>query len=171
MPAPEDNGPIFVVGLAALGLVVIAYSIVTILGITRSSQLTQADNRIAQINGQIKSDRTLSDTLEKYNSIAAANENLLRILNSRFLFLPGWKAVKTSVPKDMQFTSVSVSNDLTYRVSGETKSVASLATFSKVLEGKLGAKSVVPSSINKKTDTDRYTFGISFDLIKTEQTQ
>lgn len=173
-PAPiqeENNNPTFVIGLVILGLVILAYGLLLVLGLTRSSQLNQASNRIDQIDQQIKADKTLSETLSKYNGLAAADENLVSILNSRLLFLPGWKTVKLSIPKDIQLTSVSVSNDLSYRVSGESKSVSSIATFSKVLEKKINATSIVPSSINKKADSDRYNFGMGFDIAKTSEAQ
>jgi hypothetical protein len=109
--------------------------------------------------------------LTKYNGIAAVDENLVRILNSRLLFLPGWNAVKSSVPKDVQFTSVSVANDLTYRISGDAKSISSIASFSKVLEEKIQAESVVPSSVTKKADSNNFSFGIGFELTKTGGTQ
>jgi hypothetical protein len=166
----EDNNPTFIIGLVILGLVLVAYGLVTVLGLTRASQLDVAAKRMTDIDNEIKADKKLSDTLEKYNGLAAADENLVRIINSRLLFLPGWKAVKGAVPKDIQLTSVTVTNDLTYRLSGESKSVASIAAFSHVLEDKLEATSVIPSSINKKPDTDRFTFGMSFDIAKSNET-
>jgi Tfp pilus assembly protein PilN len=147
-----------------LGLVLLTYGLLLVLGATRSAQLNQAQKKTTQIETELKSNQDLAATLKQYNGLVGVSDHIDNLLTNRFLFLPSWNLVKSLVPKEVQFTSITVQDDRTYRIAGESRSVSGVANLAKALQSNSAFTNVVPLSVNRNAAKNTYTFSITFKI-------
>ncbi len=136
----------------------------TILGLMREAQIEQANAKIGQLEKEFTTDATLSNTSQQYFRLETVSSHIGKLLYERFLFMPSWNMIKSSVPRDVQFVSVSLGADTTFRISGVSKSVSSVANFAKSLSDKPEVSVVTPLSIDKQGTSPVYNFSISFKV-------
>jgi Tfp pilus assembly protein PilN len=170
--ATSEDTTVFTISVVLAFLVFGTWAVLALMGAKYGADVTNAQEAIAAADTQMKSN-DLSPTVEQYQSLEAAASNMERVRNSRYLLMPVWNTLKAKVPKDVQFTSVSLGQDNVFRVSGVTKSISSVADFAKALEGEKGISEVSPLSIDKESGTDRLQFTLTFKAkpVTTETTQ
>jgi Tfp pilus assembly protein PilN len=152
----------------SLVIVVAGWLIVSLLGVTRASQSAQLDDRLKQLDDQLKTP-ALQQTTTQYNTLETVLSNIKTLRDERLLFDPTWQTIKKSVPKDVQFTSFTLGDDSTFRISGVGRSVSSVAQFAAALAQQPQFKTVTPLSVDKQTNKDVYNFSISFKLVGAKQ--
>jgi type IV pilus assembly PilN-like protein len=155
------HDPLFTTSAVLAGLVILAWAIVFILGVTREAQIKEADSTLQDLATKLNSDE-LQTTLAQYNALDGVATQMQKVRTKRFTFLPTWNRIKESVPKDVQFTNVNFGQDDVFRITGTTKSVKSVAYFAKELETKSGLTQVAPLSVDKQGGNNLFNFSISF---------
>lgn len=151
----------FVFGVLVMALVLSTWGLLALLQSTRTSQAVEAQARSRQLDGQLK-EASVQATLGKYAAIKTVSKHMTTLLRDRYVFTPTWQAIKSSVPADVQFTSVMMTQDYRFRITGTAKSVAALAAFSKSLASKPGILDVSPASMEKSGES--YRFSVTFSV-------
>ncbi len=165
-PRPEPVDLVFVLGIVSLILVIGTWGVLTIMGAGRAKQSLQYDNKIKELDSKILA---LKDTEQTYLAVESSLTHAKRLRDTRYLFGPTWTMVRDNVPKDVQFTSLSLGNDSTVRIVGSTKSVTSVAQFARQLEKQKGITMVTPLSLERSPNNGQYGFTLSFKVA--EQTE
>ncbi len=169
-PAPHVQtklrDPLIMLGLVLVGLVLLTWIILLVLGASRSSEITTAD---ASITEQDKALQGLSTTFNQYSALEQVKVQTKVLRNKRYLFLDSWKKIKENAPKDVQFVSVSVGSQGLFRISGVTKSVTSVANFTKALSQQENITQVAPLSVDKQNNGSLFNFTISFKAAEGQQ--
>jgi len=165
-PVLKHSDPIFGLGIIIFCMVLITYGIVWALGITRDSEIQKLDAQISTIDGQIKTDPALSATLTQYMALDNVSKQISGLVNSRILFMNSWNDIKASVPKDVQFNSMSSGTDGVYLITGYAKSISSVASFSQALTAHPEFAAVTPLSISKVDGKNVIQFSLRFKVAK-----
>lgn len=160
---PNETDPIFFVGIVIFILVVATWGVVSLLGLTRTQQVTELTKKIAQVDAQLKESENIK-TYEQYTAIDTVVSHMKRIRDQRYLFLSEWSSVKESVPKDVQFVNVTLSEDGVFRISGLARSFSSVAHFSEALSEKENISMVAPLSVDRQSNGTTYGFSLSFKV-------
>lgn len=158
--------PLLTVALTVAAMVLVTWGILIVLGMSRTAQIREADAAIAQYNTKLANPE-VKKTLSQYTALDTVSNQMDKLRSQRFLFLPAWETIKQSVPKDVQFTSVSISQDSVFRISGITKSVTSVAHFAKELSNQPTMEQVAPLSVDKQGN-GQFNFTVSFKVKSTE---
>jgi hypothetical protein len=163
----KRNDPIFSLGVITFGLVLITYGGVMVLGTIRNAEIKRTNKEIVTIDNEIKTNATLSDTLKKYMGLDTVVKHVLALMNSRYKFNDSWNVIKSNTPKDMRFTALTMGSDNTYFITGQTKSVTSVANFAEKLGKEPGITNVAPTSIDKQDPKSNVMeFSIRFKVSK-----
>lgn len=162
---PEEMGQgsnvPYIFGILVMVLVLATWGLLSLLESTRTSQAVEAKARSKQLDTQL-SDPALQSVLGKYVAIQTVSKHMTTLLNDRYIFTPTWQAIKSSVPPEVQFTTVTMAQDYRFRITGTTKSVAALAGFSKTLASQSTISNVSPASLEKAGDS--YRFSLTFSV-------
>lgn len=155
--------PLFIAGLIVLGLTLATLGILYVMQLTRQTEIDTAKKRVEDITTQIQTNPELSATLAQYRALDGIATNLAAVLNERYLFLPNWITIKSNVPKDVQFVSVSMGTDKTFYISGNARSVTTVANFAKALGSQAELTNVTPLSVSRQgNDQNTLTFSMTF---------
>lgn len=162
MPEVQGNNLPVVLGGMAVGFVVVVFAIVTILGLAREGEVTGLNGKVSQLNKDLSAPE-MKQTLEQYEALDTVITHMDRVRKQRFIFEPVWGAVKAAVPSDVSFTSVAMDDDASFRVTGKTRSVNSVAAFAKALDAHSSIEKVTPLSVDKASESNLYNFTITFE--------
>lgn len=161
---PTQSQPIdsvFILGVASLILVLLTWGALFVMSAARTRQAGVYDKKISEQKVALTA---LKDTEQTYTAVNTVVSQAKKLRDSRYLFGPTWTMLRNSVPKDVQFTSVSMGNDYVFRVTGASKSVNSVAQFAKQLEKQEGVIVVTPLSVEKQATSGFYNFSLSFSV-------
>ncbi len=158
---PQSHDTILLMGLIVFCLVIAAWVLVSILGATRTTQISQLDKKIDGLNKNL-AQADIAQTEDTYLALNTAISHMTQLRAKRFVFLPVWNGVKASVPRDMQFVSLSMGNTNDFQISGITKSVGSVSYFAKALAAKPDFHDVTPLSVQSQKDQGVYNFNLTF---------
>lgn len=159
----SDTDPIYHLGIIIAVLVLITWGTVFVLRLTRSEDVKQLDSKIAEYDKQLKTEPLMA-TEKTYLALQTVASHMKALRDQRFLFLSEWNDVKASVPKDVQFSSVAMSDDGVFRISGVAKSMSSVAQLSQALTTKSSVALVTPLSLEKQSDGKTFGFSLSFKV-------
>ncbi len=157
----STRDPLFLAAVVVAVLVLLAWVVITLVGSLHQSSVADADKTLAQLNQQLK-DPGLQTTVTQYSALDAVTTQMAKVRAKRVLFSPSWDAIKASVPADVQFTSVTFTQDNIFRISGVTKSITSVAHFAKALSTNPHFSQVTPLSVDKQNQAGLFNFSLSF---------
>ncbi len=158
-----QRDPLFTIGVTIFSLTVFTWILVAVLGAANAQGVRQADKNVATIDDQVKSS-SLVHTLEQYEALNTLVTHIGKLQNQRFILGPTWEEIKASVPRDIQFTSLNLTDDGTYRIAGIGRSITSIASFAKSLSEKQNLTMVTPLAMDKQPDRDLYNFSLTFKV-------
>lgn len=163
-PIIKQTSPLFTLGVVCLGLVVLGWLTVSLLGVTRASESEQLDQKLNELSEELKKPVNVQTT-KQYNSIETVLAQVKKLRTERLLFDPTWQTIKQNVPKEVQFSSFNLGDDGTFRVAGVGRSITSVAQFAAALSQQSQFKTVTPLAVDKQANTPLYNFSISFKLV------
>lgn len=159
--APRTSGASFVVGAGLAGLMIVAWLITGVLGATRAAQLKEAQSRLVKVE-QSLAEPSIVKTERQYAALQGVIAQSQTLRDQRFLFMPAWRSIKESVPADLQITALSLTEDRTFRLTGNVKSLESFARFSQSLTQHAGITNITPLGVEKKSNG--YSYQLSFQI-------
>ncbi len=159
--AMQGDNVFFVLGVAVVSLLVLGYLILVVMGFTYDSRIRSLNSAIDAQDQDFQS-QDIQDTYKTYLALNNVDQHIKQLQNLRFIFMPTWTTVKKSIPKDVQFTSVSIGQDYVFRITGVTRSITSVANFAKQLGADPNLTQITPLSVDKQSNNDTYNFTLSF---------
>lgn len=155
----ESVDSVLVLGFISLGMVVLTWAILVVMGAGRIRQAQQYDGKIKELDTKLA---LYASTEKTYTAIETSLAHDKKLRASRSLFGPTWSIIRDSVPSDVQFSSLSLGGDSTIRIVGMTKSLTSVAQFANELENKAEISVVTPLSVDRTPNAE--TFGFTLIL-------
>jgi Tfp pilus assembly protein PilN len=139
----------------------VTWAILEVMQVTRSHQAAQYDTKISGLNSQIA---TLKTTEQTYDAINTVVSQAKKLQTTSYTFGPTWQVIRNNVPKDVQFTSVTMGSDSVFQITGVTKSITDVAQFTQQLGKQTGFSMVLPLSIDKQPTGTLFNFSLSFKV-------
>lgn len=147
----KSDKPTYAVGLTTFVIVAIGVGIVWLLGFVQSSEIASADKTVASVTSDLAG-ANLAKTATDYQSLAALSEQLPKLKSTQLPLTTIWQAAKASTPKDVQWTSFSISSSKSVQISGSAGAIGSISQFAVALEDTGRFTGVEPVSITKNNN-------------------
>ncbi len=162
MTTIRARDPVFITGVLTCALVLAVWLLLMVLGAIRGREISAAQASLDTFDQKLNSDPSLKQAYQTYVALESVANQLTGLRQARVLFLPTWKKIKSSVPKDVKLTSVMMSEGNQFLVSGRAASLGSVAAFVTALDSAGNFDSSQTQNIAYQEETKEYTFTLSF---------